>query len=205
MPSKKGANNLQGKFLPTTNLTNLDDKLSYILATNKPLSITFKATLHRFEENADKSGWTYFEIPAELAQQLKPGNKRSFRVKGRLDDHKIEGVTLLPAGDGNFMMPVNAPMRKGIKKRKGATIEVTLTVDEKPYQLNNDLLTCLQDDPGASEYFYSLTPGHRNYFSKWIDSAKTEPTKTKRLTQTIASLAKKMDYGQMIRFYKGKD
>lgn len=175
------------------------------MAKVKDKSISFTAALHRFKENADKTGWTYFEIPAELAQQLKPRNKKSFRVKGSLDNHKIEGVSLLPVGNGNFLMAVNAAMRKGIRKGKGAMIEVVLSVDEKPYELNKDLVECLKDDSDATEYFYSLTPGHRNYFSKWIDSAKTDVTKTKRLAQTITSLAGKIDYGQMIRFYKGKE
>lgn len=173
------------------------------MTIKKAIQISFTTTLHRFEENADKTRWTYFEIPAELAQQLKPGNKKSFRVKGSLDAYKISGVSILPTGGGNFIMPVNANMRKGIKKGAGAMIEVKLVVDDKPYELNKDLVECLQDDPDASSYFYSLTPGHRSYFSKWIDSAKTDITKTKRLSQTLISLERKMDYGQMIRFYKG--
>lgn len=174
------------------------------MPAKKPIQISFTAMLHKFGENADKTGWTYFEIPAELAQQLKPGNKRSFRVRGSLDDHKISGVSILPTGNGNFIMAVNGAMRKGIRKNKGAMIEVKLIADEKEYELNKDLMDCLADDPDAGEYFYSLTKSHRNYFSKWIDSAKTEATKTKRLTQTLTSLARKMDYSQMIRFYQGK-
>lgn len=175
------------------------------MAKTSKKSISFTATLHRFDENADKTGWTYVEIPAALAQQLMPGHKKSFRVKGSLDDHKINGVSLLPSGNGIFLMAVNGAMRKAIKKGKGAMVEVKLMADPKPYELNKQLLDCLEDDPDASVYFFSLPPGHRNYFSKWIDSAKTETTKTKRLAQTISSLAAKMDFGQMIRFYQGKE
>lgn len=168
------------------------------------IQICFTATLHKFGSNGDKTGWTYFEIPEELAQQLRPGNKKSFRVKGRLDDYKISGVSVIPAGNGNFIMAVNAVMRKNIRKAHGAMVTVLLQADETEYALNKDLVKCLKDDPAASEHFYSLAKSHRNYFSKWIDSAKTETTKTKRLAQTITSLAQKMDYGQMIRFYKAK-
>jgi len=44
-----------------------------------------------------------------------------------------------------------------------------------------------------------LAPGDRKYFSNWIESAKTDETKTKRIAQTINALSKKWDYGQMIR------
>ncbi|MCH5715098.1 DUF1905 domain-containing protein [Niabella hibiscisoli] len=85
----------------------------------KSNSIHFTAALQKFAENGDKTGWTYIEIPAELAEQLKAGSKKAFRVKGTLDQHPVSGVTLLPAGGGNYIMAVNASMRKGIAKRQG--------------------------------------------------------------------------------------
>ncbi|WP_262919566.1 YdeI/OmpD-associated family protein [Niabella hibiscisoli] len=49
-----------------------------------------------------------------------------------------------------------------------------------------------------------MAPSHQNYFSKWIDDAKTDATKTKRIAQALFGLNNKMDYGQMIRYHKGK-
>lgn len=165
---------------------------------------TFTTQLQKFQEQGEKTGWTYIEIPAELAEQLKPGNKKSFRVKGKIDNYKISGVSLLPMGKGHFIMAINAAMRKGIAKRQGAMVQVTLQGDEQPYKLNKDFVNCLEDDPKACEFFKTLASSHQNYFSKWIESAKTETTKVKRLSQAIFGLANKMDYGQMIRYHKGK-
>lgn len=170
----------------------------------KASRVTLITVLHKYKANADKTGWTYIEIPTELAQQLKPGNKKTFRVKGTIDNFKIEGVSLLPAGDGNFLMAVNAALRKGIAKKHGAIVKLELSVDEKAYQLNKDFIACLQDDPTAKTFFETLAPSHKNYFSKWIDDAKTESTKTRRIAQSIFGLTNKMDFGQMIRFHKGK-
>lgn len=170
----------------------------------KSRAISFTAVLQKFEENGDKTGWTYIEIPAELAEQLKSDSKKAFRVKGALDQHFISGVTLLPAGAGNYIMAINAAMRKGIAKRQGAMIAVKLEVDDKQYQLNADFVACLEDDPAARAFFETLAPSHQNYFSKWIDDAKTDTTKTKRIAQAIFGLNNKMDYGQMIRYHKGK-
>ncbi|MCH5689030.1 DUF1905 domain-containing protein [Niabella sp. W65] len=64
----------------------------------KKKAITFTATLKKFAENGDKTGWTYIEMPAELAEQLNADTKKAFRVKGTLDQYAISGVTLLPAG-----------------------------------------------------------------------------------------------------------
>jgi len=43
-----------------------------------------------------KTGWTYILIPAEKAQQLKPGNKRSFRIKGKFDKLSVKQIALIP-------------------------------------------------------------------------------------------------------------
>lgn len=147
----------------------------------------------------EKTGWTYIEVPADLAQQLKPGNKKSFRVKGLLDQYPIAGVALIPMGEGNFIMSLNAEIRKGIGKRKGATLKVKLEVDERPQQINSELMDCLSDEPRALDFFNSLPQSHRVYFSKWIESAKTDATKAKRITMAVNALARSLPYNLMIR------
>jgi len=44
--------------------------------------IQFIVTIHRFEKQGEKTGWTYIEIPVDIAEKLKPGSKKSFRVLG---------------------------------------------------------------------------------------------------------------------------
>lgn len=168
----------------------------------KTNTVQFTTTLLRFERQGEKTGWTYIEISENLAQQLIPGNKKSFRVKGKLDDYPIKGIALIPMGGGNFIMAVNATMRKGIGKRKGATLNVQLQVDNEPLQLSTDFLECLQDEPAALKYFYSLAKGHQNYFSKWIESAKTEPTKAKRIAQAVTALSRSWGFPEMLRAAK---
>lgn len=166
--------------------------------------LKFTATLLKFDEQGEKTGWTYIEIPVELAQRLKPGNKKSFRVKGRLDNFPIASVALMPMGEGDFVMAVNAGMRKGIGKRKGAQISVQLEVDDAPIPLSADLLGCLEDEPKALDFYKSLSKGHQNYFSKWIESAKTEPTKAKRIAQAVNALSKGLHFGHMVRALKAE-
>lgn len=164
--------------------------------------IEFTTTILQFEKQGEKTGWSYIEIPADLAQQLKPGNKKSFRVKGKLDAHSIKGVALLPMGAGNFIMALNATMRKVIHKKKGAMLKVRLEVDNKPYELNKEFVECLNDDPSAIAYFKILPKSHQNYFSKWIEAAKTIETKTKRIAQAVNGLSKKQGFGEMLRELK---
>lgn len=166
--------------------------------------IKFTTTIHKFEKKGEKTGWTYIEIPVDITQKLKPGNKKSFRVKGKLDQLKIDGVALIPMGGGVFILPLNADLRKGIRKRQGAMLEVQLSVDEKGFVFNKDFMECLADEPKAKAFFATLTGSHQKYFSKWIDSAKTMPTKVKRISMAVTALSKKLGYPEMIRATKGK-
>ena len=83
-------------------------------------------------------------------------------------------------------------------------VKVQLEEDKKPFQFNKDFMECLRDEPAASQFFQSLTGSHQRYFSKWIDSAKTEPTRVKRIAQAVSALSRKMGYPEMIRSQKGQ-
>jgi hypothetical protein len=166
--------------------------------------ISFTTTILKFESQGEKTGWTYIAVPAEIAAQLQPDSKKSFRVKGKLDEYAINGVALVPMGGGDYIMALNATLRKAIGKKKGASIKVTLVVDKLPYQINAAFMECLEDEPAALSYFQSLPLAHRNYFSKWIESAKTEPTKVKRIAQAVSALARKMGFPEMIREKKSE-
>ncbi|MBC7936214.1 MAG: DUF1905 domain-containing protein [Rhizobacter sp.] len=163
------------------------------------MKVAFKAVLKKFDRQGEKTGWTYFEIPAKIAGKLKAGIKVSFRVKGTIDAYEIKQVSILPMGEGNFIMPVNAAMRKGTRKKMGDTIQLELEEDKEELKISADFLECLADDPGALKHFNSLPKSHQQYYSKWIDSAKTEPTKTKRIAIVVNGLSRHMDYGAMLR------
>jgi hypothetical protein len=164
--------------------------------------VQFNTTIKKFDSQGEKTGWTYIEIPAAIAQKLNSNNKKGFRVKGKLDDYEFSMIALLPMGGGDFIMALNAAMRKGIRKQKGAIIKVKMAVDTNDIKPPEELIECLQDEPEAFKYFKSLPKGHQNYFTNWINSAKTDPTKAKRIAATLNALNKKWDFGQMMRAMK---
>ncbi|HET9057951.1 MAG TPA: YdeI/OmpD-associated family protein [Chitinophagaceae bacterium] len=164
--------------------------------------IQYKALIKKFNKQGEKTGWTYIEVPDDLAQQLLPGNKKSFRVKGKLDSYPIKGVALLPIGGGNFIIPINGVMRKNIGKKQGATLSVQLQVDKEPFKFSDALMECLNDEPKAMARFKKMPGSHQKYFNNWIESAKTEVTKAKRIAQTITAMLKQQDFGEMLREQK---
>jgi hypothetical protein len=166
--------------------------------------IRFTAKILRFGKQGEKTGWSYIEISQRQAEQLKPGNKKSFRIKGSIDEFRLEKTALLPMGEGNFILPMNAAIRKATGKTEGDTVKVQFELDERPLSLSTTFLKCLKDDARAYTFFKTLPKSHQNYFSKWVDSAKTTQTKTKRITMAVIALASRQGYSEMIRSNKNQ-
>lgn len=166
--------------------------------------ILFEIRLQKFTNKGEKTGWIYIEISPERADVLNPGVRVSYRVKGSIDQHPIQQVALLPMGDGGFVLPTNAHLRKAIRKGEGDLVRIELYVDDSPLEYSGDLMECLYDEPQALLYFESLSRGHQNYYTKWVESAKTTETRVKRITQAVQGLAMGMDYGQMIRHFRNR-
>lgn len=164
--------------------------------------ISFTTIIKKYGQQGEKTGWTYIDISEKMALALKPNNKKSFRVKGTLDKHKIQRVALIPVGAGAFILAVNAGMRKAIRKHVGDTLKVVLSVDSEEIKPPKDLILCLKDEPKALEQYNAIAKSHQLYFTRWIDSARTEATKAKRIAQTINALAAGKDYGSMLRSLK---
>ena len=164
--------------------------------------IKFTTTLLKFGSMGEKTGWTYIEIPEELAKKLKPGWRKSFRVAGRIDMHPIKGVAVLPMGEGDFILPVNATMRKALRKVHGDEVLVEIHEDSSPFKFDKDFKEALLFEKQANLFFQSLPKSHQRYFSKWISAAKTKETKANRIAKAIVALERKQNYAEMLRAQK---
>ncbi|MBK7149280.1 MAG: DUF1905 domain-containing protein [Bacteroidetes bacterium] len=164
--------------------------------------ISLKARIEKFAEQGEKTGWTFVTIPAQEAQKLKPGFKKSFRVKGTIDQFAVRQTALIPIGEGDYILPLNQTIRKAIGKSKGHEVQLRLAADDSAFEMNADLVACLEDDALAQANFKKLSGSEQKYFSKWVDSAKTDATKSKRIVQTLHAMHQGFHYGQMIRSLK---
>lgn len=76
------------------------------------------------EKFPGKGGWTYALIP-----EIKPDPHAWFgwiSVKGTIDDIDLPRCKLMPKGDGQLFLPVNAAMRKKLKKQAGDSVQIVL-------------------------------------------------------------------------------
>ena len=166
--------------------------------------VEFQALIEKFQDKGEKTGWTFIEVPKEVSEQLNPGVKTAFRVKGKFDNYAFEWISTVPMGDGYFIIAINADMRKGLGKSQGEQITVQIAVDTNEKPLFESFMVCLEDEPAALSFFQSLPKGHQRYFSNWIESAKTDNTRTKRIAQAVNALAMNLGFGEMIRMNKNK-
>lgn len=167
--------------------------------------IVFEAEIERYEKMGEKTGWTFVFIPMEIANQIKPDTKKSYRVKGKLDEIKVQGLAFTPMGEGNFILALKASLRKELKKEEGAILQLALEEDKDfKIEMPEDLELCLMEERHCIDNFLKLPKSHQNYYINWLNSAKTEPTRTKRLTQIVIAMDKRMDFGEMMRSNKEK-
>ena len=164
--------------------------------------LRFTATILKFGQQGEKTGWSYISVPAHLAQELLPDNKKSFRVKGTLNKYSFKGAALLPMGGGDFIMAINATMRKAIRKAEGATIEVALEIDGEETVMPPDFAAWLEEDEAAKKYFYSQPKSHQHYWITWLEGVKTEEARLNRLTRAVNALANGFGFAQMLRAEK---
>ena len=115
--------------------------------------VRYTTVIRKFGSMGEKTGWTYIEISAEQAEMLNAGVRTSYRVKGKLDDYRINQIAILPMGNGDFIMPLNATMRKSLGKRAGYSIQVAIQLDVSAFAFSEEFLACLADEPRALAFF----------------------------------------------------
>ena len=161
--------------------------------------VTFTAHI---EDKKNYIGLIHIIVPANIATKIHPEDKKGFRVKGKIDDYSFSGIGLLPAGEGDYFMALNASIRNKLMKKQGDKVFVQLEQYEEEYKLPEIFTSCLDDEPEALEFFNTLSKGHKRYYGNWIDTAKTDDTKVKRVAEAISALYRKQHFGQMMQYKK---
>ena len=165
--------------------------------------ITFESEIERFSKMGEKTGWTFVAIPKDIANQIKPDCRKSFRVKGFLDELPVAGLSFIPMGEGDFILALNSGVRKQLKKEEGAKLNLQLEEDKTfKIEMPEDLELCLLEERHFLENFLNLPKSHQNYYINWLNTAKTETTRIKRLAQIVIAMDKQQNFSEMMRSNK---
>lgn len=147
---------------------------------------------YRLEKFPGKGGWTFVKIPG-----INQNRKNPFgwvKVKGSIDGYEISKYHLMPMGNGLLFLPVRSEIRKRIKKEEGDEVRVILFPDNEPLEAPEEMLLCLKEEPKALSFFNSLSESEKNFYIKWIYSAKKEETKIDRLAKAVNRLGQKLKF-----------
>lgn len=144
---------------------------------------------YRLERFPGKGGWTFARIPEVEQDKSKPFGWVT--VRGTIDGYEIQKHRLAPMGGGkSLFLPVRAEIRKKINKKEGDNVHVVLYLDDSGIELPEELRLCLEDEPGALNFFESLSDSEKKAYIDWIYSARKEDTRIERMADTVNRLLK---------------
>ena len=104
------------------------------------------------ERKAEKDGWHYVIIP-NIPSKYK-SEQGLVRVKGFIDEYKIQQFNLLPLKTGEMMLVLNAALRKEIKKKAADIVHVKLFIDQSNVEIPEDIVDSLLQSEGAYRFFF---------------------------------------------------
>lgn len=88
---------------------------------------------------------------------------------------------------GEFMVGLNREVREGAGVQAGDTVTLELALDSEPRTVDAPpaLAEALDKDPQAKAAFEGMAFTHRKEFARWIDEAKKEETRARRVSQAV--------------------
>jgi hypothetical protein len=145
--------------------------------------LKLKTRLHREDI---KGSWTYLVVRDAFNVF---GSKTHIQVKGTIDNHPIEG-TLQPRGDGSHWFAVKKEWRDAIGKTIGETVDVIFENTVLSHTEPDDLKKAISKNKKAAAQWESFTDSKKKYYIVWIENAKQEETRKKRIKQAIGRIEK---------------
>jgi hypothetical protein len=91
---------------------------------------------------------------------------------------------------GEFLVGLNREVRAGAGAEAGDTVEVALELDTKPREVEvpEALATALAGDPEARAAYEGMAFTHRKEYARWIEEAKRDETRERRVAQALEML-----------------
>jgi Bacteriocin-protection, YdeI or OmpD-Associated/Domain of unknown function (DUF1905) len=133
-----------------------------------------------------KGGWTYIQV----SLPDRPKTPFGFMpIIGSIDNFEIKRLSIMPMGNGMYMLPVRAEIRKQIQKKVGDQVLLELYFDRSVFETPEEFLICLHDEPAAFQFYSKLSQSEKKFYVNWIYDAKKEETKVNRMARAINKLA----------------
>lgn len=134
-------------------------------------------------------GGAFVEIPFDVEAAF--GSKRP-KVRAVIEGVPYRGL-LVRMGGPNHLLIILKGIREQISKSFGDQVKVTVEADtdERVIEISKDLLREFKKDKSAKAIFDTLSYTHRKEYVTWINEAKKDETRQRRIAKTIELLKKK--------------
>ncbi len=146
---------------------------------------TFQAKLER---PPGAGTWTYVNVPFNVQAEFK--TKGQVKVKGNVNGVSFRG-SLMPHGNGKHFLVVNRSIREQAGVRTGDTVKAVIERDTKARTVSmpNDFKRALARSTKAKAGFDKLAYSHKKAYVEWIETAKKEETRAKRIKESLTRIA----------------
>ena len=142
---------------------------------------TFHTTIKQTGKNT-----AGIQVPPEVVESLGAGKRPAVRVT-------LNGYTYrntIAVMGGLYMLGVSAEHRAGAGVAAGDVLDVEVELDTAPREVSvpPDLQAALDKDSAAKKFFEGLSYSQKSWFAQWIESARKEETRQKRLGEAVTML-----------------
>jgi Domain of unknown function (DUF1905)/Bacteriocin-protection, YdeI or OmpD-Associated len=151
--------------------------------------IRFNATLFRPVTTAKAAAWTFLTLPKEASAKLPSRGMTS--VEGTFNGLAFR-ATLEPDGKGGHWLKVDRKLREeaGAEAGEVVSVEIATLAKEPEPKVPADLRRALAAAHQKARAVWSdITPVARRDWIQWIESAKREKTRLKRIESACDMLA----------------
>ncbi len=151
-----------------------------------PGPITFTGVIRRNDAVANSSAW--IEFPHDLKETFGVGNLVPFRAM--FDGRVSYRGSLAKMGGRGAMILLRKDVRAELGKEPGDRVEVVIELDDAPRELEvpEDLRGALIESR-AWERFSGMAYTHRKEYVQWVEQAKRQETRVRRISRTCEMVA----------------
>ena len=134
-----------------------------------------------------RMGYSVVYLPESIRQQLPFDQYPRLRVDAEVNEQPIDGA--LQPGQGKHYLLLSKRLLKAAGLALGDIASVNFRLaDQDAVTIPEELQTALAGDPDIKAIWDDLTPGKQRGLAHRVASARTAPTRFKRVAEVLATL-----------------
>jgi hypothetical protein len=146
---------------------------------------------HKFTAVLKKHGdinAAYIEFPFDVEELF--GSKGQIKVKALIDGKATYRGSLVKMGFDCHVLGITQEIRKDIGKSFGDPLNIVLEQDleDRVVVIPEDVQKIFTKNKGAHDFYNTLSYTDRKEYMRWIESAKKDETRKKRLGLLLVKL-----------------